>query len=892
MPIKKILIILVALSILAPFRNVAEAGRDRVSKVFGKQPVYFVENRGQDGPGTRFYIRTPEGMIRFTDDGIRFDMHGSSRSETDAESRLSSFSLRFCGANEFSMSGHGLQEYRESHFSGADPTKWFVGVPSYGGIVCRNVYEGIDAKIFGAGANLEYEFVVAPGADPGKILLSYEGVSRLEIGGDGGLVVHAPTGVFREKSPYVYQDIGGERKRIEGRFRLAGDGLSYGFEIGAYDPAHPLVVDPVLYYSSYFGNEIKEYGWGIAVDSSGAAYVAGYDETGDQTGNDAFVCKFSPSGDALVYAVWLKGDTDDNDDRALDIVVDDTGAAYVTGNTGSADFPVTAGAYQTVYGGGVADAFVVKINPAGDALLYSTFLGGSGNDNGLGIALGPSANAYVSGRTFSTDFPVKNYYSDTNAGSTDIFVSRLNASGSDLVFSTYIGGDGQDYGWSVVVDGDGNAYVAGFSESSNFPVESPVQGASGGGRDAVALKLSSSGDTLVWSTYLGGSGSDTGFDIAIDAAGSAYVVGQTDSDDFPATPADVFQSELAADYDAFVAKFSPAGDALEYATYLGGNGYEDGRSIALDGLEAWTTGVTGSTDFPVENPYQGGRRGDFDAFATKLSEDGKSLVCSTYMGGATDTLTGSVDFGLAVASDADGFALVTGYAGSVDFPIHNAYQSSFAGGKYDAFVLKYDGETAPLLIELAYFAATLHADRAVLEWETFSETQNAGFHVLRSACADDGSFVRITDAMLPARGSEVKGYAYSFEDLDAGAGDCFCYRLEDIDYSGSATIHPETERLLRLEAGWNLVAGDAFDGLAAGEALASAKERCLSVWTLRQGRWLAYFPGAPGLSDLENFEAGGRYWVYMAQPATLALQPGRCEERPAFGKDFELVPAN
>ncbi len=891
MKTNKIFGLLIALSILAPFRTVAEAGRDSVSKAFGRHPIYFVENRGQDGSGARFYVRRPEGMIRFTDDGIRFDMRCGSGPETNAGGRRASFSLRFCGANEFAMSGHGLQEYRESHFSGADPAKWFVGVPSYGGIVCRNVYEGIDAKIFGTGANLEYEFVVSPGADPGKILLSYEGVSRLEIGEDGELAVHAPTGVLKEKKPYVYQDIGGERKAIEGRFRLAGDGLSYGFEIGAYDPARPLVVDPVLYYSTYFGNEIKEYGWGIATDSSGATYVAGYDETGDQTGNDAFVCKLSPSGEDLVYAVWLKGGTDDNNDRALDIVVDDTGAAYVTGNTASTDFPVTAGAYQTEYGGGVADAFVVKINPAGDDLLYGTFLGGSGNDNGLGIALGPNGNAYVSGRTYSTNFPVKNYYSDTNQGSTDIFVSRLNASGSDLVFSTYIGGGGQDYGWSVAADGDGNAYVGGFSESSNFPVQNPVQGTRGDGSDAIALKLSSSGDTLIWSTYLGGSGNDSGYDIAIDATGSAYVVGQTESDDFPATPVDVFQSELAADYDAFVAKFSPAGDALEYATYLGGNGYEDGRSIALDGLEAWTTGVTGSTDFPVENPYQGGKRGNFDAFATKLSADGKSLVCSTYMGGATDTLTASVDFGLAVASDADGFAFVTGYAGSVDFPVVNAYQSSFGGGKYDAFVLKYEGEAVPLLIELAYFNATLHADRAVLEWETLSEIESAGFHVLRSACSD-GSFMRITDAMIPARGSEVEGGVYSFEDLGAGSGECFCYRLEDIDYNGLATIRPETGRSLRLEAGWNLVAGDAFDGLAPEEGLGAAKEHCLSVWTLRQGRWLAYFPGASGVSDMENFEAGSQCWIYMDQSATLALQPCKCQELPAFRESFEPVSAD
>ena len=387
-----------------------------------------------------------------------------------------------------------------------------------------------------------------------------------------------------------------------------------------------------LVYSTYLGGTAEDWGRGIDVDASGNAYITGYTASSDFPtknpyqlahggGYDAFITKFNASGNVL-YSTYLGGS---GGERGYAISVDEAGNAYVTGWTASADFPSTEGSFQEdnahlLEMSGSIDAFITKLSLSGSALSYSTYLGGSNSDHGLGITVDASGNAYVTGSTFSDDFPKKNPYQAARAGDFDAFVTKLNASGSALSYSTYLGGDDYDEGWDIAVDGSGNAYLTGSTHSTNFPTKNPYQAARAGLIAAFITKLSPSGDTLAYSTYLGGDGYDVGRGIAVDASGNAYVTGSTRSTDFPTH--DPYQDTFGGGtIDAFVTKLSSAGDTLSYSTYLGGsNGMDEGDGIAVDASgSVFVTGYTYSTDFPTQNPYQAAHAGGQDAFVTKLS---------------------------------------------------------------------------------------------------------------------------------------------------------------------------------------------------------------------------------------------------------------------------------
>ncbi|HVX63807.1 MAG TPA: SBBP repeat-containing protein, partial [Pirellulales bacterium] len=473
-----------------------------------------------------------------------------------------------------------------------------------------------------------------------------------------------------------------------------------GFAVGAYDASLPLVIDPVLDYSTYLGGSDYQFGNAIAVDAAGNAYVTGYTGSTDfpvtpgayqtsDAGEAAFVAKLSAAGAGLVYCTYLGGS---DDDRGNALAVDAAGNAYVTGYTGSTDFPVTSGAYQTSIGAHGEDAFVAKLSADGAVLVYSTYLGGSLSDEGYGIAVDAVGASYVTGYTQSTDFPATpDAYQTSKAGYDDGFVAKLSADGANLVYSTYLGGDNYNTdSHDIAVDGAGNAYVTGITESANFPVTpGAYQTSFGGGyRDAFVAKLSVDGASLVYSTYLGGSLSDEGYGIAVDAAGNAYITGVTFSDDFPITPGAYKTSLGGWVRDAIVAKLSADGASLVYSTYLGGGGSQ-GNSIAVDGAGyAYVTGEAGSSGFPTTpDAYQTIYGGGHDAFVAKLSVDGASAVYATYLGGVIS------DVGSGIAVDGDGNAYVTGYTESRDFPVTpGAFQTSSAGGmfvSYDVFVAKF-----------------------------------------------------------------------------------------------------------------------------------------------------------------------------------------------------------
>jgi hypothetical protein len=594
-------------------------------------------------------------------------------------------------------------------------------VPSYAQVKYEGVYPGVDLVYYGNQRQIEYDFVVAPGADPNQIKLSFAGADGMRLdAASGDLVVKVGNDEVRFRKPAVYQPVvtavSSPRSNpvaaatgLDARHSFPRSGITrhssfvlasnneVAFRVAGYDPERALVIDPVLSYSTYLGGSGADYGYGIAVDSAGNAYVTGQTTSTDfptanpiqgtcdncayETGGDAFVAKLNPTGSALVYSTYLGGS---RHDTGQSIAVDAAGNAYVTGWTMSSDFP-TFNPLQLSNEGGNGDAFVAKLNAYGSALMYSTYLGGSGYDAGSGIAVDGAGNAYVTGYTESSDFPTANplqYCDNCGSGNGDAFVAKLNAAGSALMYSTYLGGSERDEADGIAVDAAGSAYVTGTTDSTEFPTANPLQAncdyCRSTSRDAFVAKLNAAGSALMYSTYLGGSGDDSGDAIAVDAAGNAYVTGTTDSTDFPTAKAlqPILGGVLGGVYDAFVAKLNPAGIALVYSTYLGGSSDDFGKAIAVDAAgNAYVTGATESTDFPTAKPLQGTcdncvHNVSGDAFVAKLNPAGSALVYSTYLGGS------GFDEGLGIAVDEASNAYGTGYTESPDFPTANPLQAN------------------------------------------------------------------------------------------------------------------------------------------------------------------------------------------------------------------------
>jgi hypothetical protein len=612
-------------------------------------------------------------------------------SETDSIKTLI-IKATFVGANPNPvMRGDDLMEYKCNYFLGNDPSKWHTDVPNYKAVVFEDIYAGIDLKYYGNGdGKMEYDFLVSPGADVSQIMVKYDGAKSVSVNESGELVVETGWGEMTERRPIVYQIEPSGIRPIEGEYVLLGDGR-FGFELDAsYDPVYATVIDPVLAYSTYLGGGGQgipdDRGYDIAVDAFGAAYVAGRTYSAsfptlnpyqtDQEYGDVIVTKLSSSGNSLVYSTYLGGNFED---WGYSIAVDGSGAAYLTGWTNSSNFP-TLNPYQgTLQIGGTwyqSDVFVTKLSSSGNSLIYSTYLGGHGDDLGMAIVVDGAGAVFVTGATESNDFPILNSY-QTNQVDKDVFVAKLSSSGNSLVYSTYLGGNGHESGYDIAVDGSGAAYVTGYTTSADFPTLNPYQ-TDQGSWDAFVTKFSSAGNTLAYSTYLGGSAEDDGYGIGVDASGAAYVTGYTYSSDFPiANPYQINQ----VGNDVFVTKLSSSGNSLVYSTYLGGSGEEWGFDIAVDGSgAAYVTGYTASTNFPTFNPYQTDQGWD-DVFVTKLSSSGNNLAFSTYLGGS------SSDQGDGIAVDGSGAAYVTGGTYSADFPTLNAYQTD--QGDWDAFVIKF-----------------------------------------------------------------------------------------------------------------------------------------------------------------------------------------------------------
>ena len=619
--------VLLPVPVQPPVNDSAQPRDNRISL-----PLGFAENRGQAGPQVKYLARGSGYSLALLDDGAELKMQ-----RARASGDVATLRLKLVGANQAAkITALEPLPGTVSYYTGSDPSRWRTGVSTFARVSYANVWRGIDLVYYGHQRQLEYDFIVAPQADPRAIRLEFGGAERLSLDDAGNLLIEVAGHQVRQHRPLIYQEAHGERREISGGWRaLSNDQVS--FVIGEYDRTQPLVIDPVLSYATYFGGGDVELSSSLAVDSAGNMYL--------------------------------------------------------TGTTGSSDFP-TAGAQPGSLKGD-NDAFVMKLNAAGNTLLYAAYFGGSSEDFATDVAVNAAGSTWFCGYTTSADLPTLNPVQAQFGGEADLFVARLDASGA-LLSATYLGGSNAEISTEMAVDGAGNAALTGFTTSADFPLKTPFKAAFGGGTcgsatcpDAFVLKLNAAGSALVFSSYLGGSGIDLGNGLALDGSGNIYLTGMTGSTDF--TVKNAQQSALAGGTcsgnpcpDAFITRVDAAG-ALAFSTYFGG-----GR------------GRTGGVKAGTEGERAAASAADRDALLSAFSNPAvKPELTAFFNPSGTSATAGLVDtepsdLGLGIAVDAQGSIYLTGLTGSIDLPVRNAAQPTHKGGKLDAFVAKFNATATAL----------------------------------------------------------------------------------------------------------------------------------------------------------------------------------------------------
>jgi hypothetical protein len=718
-----------------------QAAKAVLVKNFGRLPLSFESNQGQINPKVRFLARIDEGSLFLTPSEAVFSMPDQSFAlrkkgrlphATEKRTRVA-LRMQMVGANtrataimQQPLSG------RINYLIGSNRGKWHTGVPTFGRAGFQEVYKGIDLVYYGNQRHLEYDFIVAPHADPKQIHLRFAGAQLISVNGVGDLIVQMQGRALVWRKPLVYQQDATGKHAVAAHFRLRrlpNKQNDVRFALGRYNVSRPLVIDPVLLYSTYFGGSVGTGGNCVAVDNSGSAYIAGscntadfpttagaYQETSPSLAS-AYVAKFNASGTALVYSTLLGDRSQGGSGLIWGIAADSAGNAYVSGGIFATDFPTTPNAFQSVnHGYPSASGFVAKLNSTGTDLIYATYLGGKGWDEARNIVIDNVGNAYVTGNAFSTDFPTTLGTFQTAKparASSSPFVTKLNPSGTALVYSTYLGGTGSgpgdpggeiDKAFSVAIDSSGNAYVAGYACSLDFPV-TPVAFQTVNHRKAGVVasngfvtKLNATGTALLYSTFLGGSNSDSAYALAVDGDGNAYITGTATSTDFPTTP-DTLRATPSAAPIGFVAKLNPTGTGLVYSALLGGGGGSTygviPSAIVLDSARnAYLTGYTDISDFPTTiGAFQRVRPAGAvtTAFVMKLNINGTAMTCSTFLGGSNGPIGGYGDQATGIAIDSVGNAYITGATSSTDFPVTpGAFQTSnhAAAGYNNTFLTK------------------------------------------------------------------------------------------------------------------------------------------------------------------------------------------------------------
>jgi hypothetical protein len=732
----------------------AAAAKLRAHQAYGKLPMSFEANEGQAPDGVKFVARGQGYSLALTATEATLALRkpqpaaarGVGRPDTFESRRgqTATLRMRLVGANaDAGVAGQDQLPGKSHYFTTSDPAKWRTNIVHYAKVRYQDVYPGVDAVYYGNQQQLEYDFIVAPRTDPSAIRLAFDGADALRVDTNGDLVLRVAGGELRHRKPYAYQDRADGRQEVKARYELR-PGNQVAFELATYDTNVPLVIDPVLVYSTYVGGAGFDGANGLALDAAGNAYItgatlsadfpttAGAADTSASGAANAYIAKLDPTGTTLVYSTFVGGDT-----QAIGIAVDGDGQAYIAGITG-ADFPVV-NAFQP-FNGGHADGFITKLNANGSAVLYSSFIGGGGNDLSLTVAVDGSQNAYIGGvHNSGHSFPITpgafQQFPPDNAcegGTFDGAVTKVNTNvsgGGSLVYSTHLAGGWVDGVASIAVDSTGHAYAMGSTGSGNFPTTSGAYDETHNSpfvcfdkADVYITKLNPSGTALVYSTFVGGANTDIGSGIAIDSAGNAYLTGVTLSSDFPTT-AGAFAPSYSGGNDAFVVKVNAAGNGLTYSTFLGGALAEHARGIAIDGTgSAYVTGQTNSADFPttgdaVQATLGGGTCAGApcnDAFVAKLSPAGSALSFSTFIGGSL------ADSGGGVAVDAAGSIYVAGVTESANFPTTpGAFGVTNSGGA-DAFVAKIGGVVA------VNVPPTLSADQSSVSVSEGSTATNSG----------------------------------------------------------------------------------------------------------------------------------------------------------------------
>jgi hypothetical protein len=804
----------------APLAGAHPLAAQRASAAALKLPLTFEENGGQAGRAARFLSRGPGYTLALSSTGAvvsltrRQSPGGSRQSPTPATLRL-----RVLGGNPTArMAGVARQRGMVNYFLGNDPKQWRTHVPTFAKVRYEGVYPGIDLVYHGTQGSLEYDFEVAPGADPRQIRVAASGAEKVELAKNGDLLLHTATGTVTQHKPVAYQVISGEKQQIAAEFVLGDqttlgsssrqpdsdptDDRSHirdhdtqsairnpqsailGFRLARYDASQPLIIDPILAFSSYLGGSADDQAQRIVVDSNDCAYIVGRTQSTDidteapydasnAGADDVFVGKLSADASYFVYSTYIGGA---GTDVGMGIAVDSSGNAYIGGYTSSTDYPTTSGAYDTSQNGS-NDVVVTKLSADGSALTYSTYIGGSGDDRGNGIAVNSSGAAYLTGRASSSYprvNPFDNVYGNVgNGGSSDAFATKLATDGASLTYSTFLGGTNTDIGNAIAVDSGGNAYLTGWTLSSSMPIQNSWDASQNGSHDAWVIKVNSAGNTLGYSTYLGGSASDFGNGIAVTSAGVTYVTGSTDSSNFPT--ASPYQASKASGTDVFVASFSATGSTLAYSTFLGGASTDSGNEITIrsDG-SIYLTGKTSSSDFPNLNAFQSSLSGSQDAFVTRIASGGASLEYSSFLGGT------STEEGLGIAVDSSGNTLVAGLTVSDDLPLVAELDDTRAGN--EGFIARIEpGFFAPTGLTVAEGTN----GKPKLSWNDNCDGET-GYSVERRR--PDSSFAEVFTA--------AANQHTNVEDTTATAGYSYVYQVRaydatrTTDYTDEATFTP------------------------------------------------------------------------------------------------------
>jgi len=685
--------------------------------MFINSPMTFEANQGQTDSQVKFLSRGSNSMVFLTPNEAVLVLQakaGESQASTRGEklsptSQRSVLRMHWVSANPTPDIIGVEQLPGKSHYLiGQDSSQWRSDISHYSKVKYRNVYPGIDLVFYGNQRQLEYDFILSPGADPSSLRLDFQGNTDLAIDEKGNLVIYTPSGKIVQRTPTIYQNSPDGLKPIIGKYRLHKD-KTVGFQVAHYNENKPLFIDPVLEFATYVGGSSLEGTAAMAVDTANNIYITGFTTSADfplqnpfsttiSGPNEAFVTKLDPTGSTLLYSTFLGGN---GNDEPGGISVDSQGNTYVAGATSSSDFPVL-NPFQPVQPGGGFSSFVTKLDPSGGNLVYSTYLGGGMGatapadaiDEIMDIAVDSLGQAHVVGFTASVDFPTTpNAFqlNLTGGGTRTGFITKFNAAGNNLEYSTYLGGSffgGQVS--SVALDSTGNIFTAGNTSAPDFPTKNPTQPANAGAGDVVVTVFSAAGlqtftntDDLLFSTYLGGTDSEgTPARLALDPQGKIHVVGSTNSTDFPTT--NPFQATLNGVRDGFVTVIDPAVPSIVCSTYFGGSGSDEpGRGVTVDSQgNTYLAGFTDSSDFPVVNPVQAGKLGPSDAVIAQMNQCQPSF--STYFGGSGN------ESGVDVALDDQDNILVLGSTSSTsDFPITaNAFQQTFGGGPQDSYVLK------------------------------------------------------------------------------------------------------------------------------------------------------------------------------------------------------------